>query len=129
MSQDPENLLEHDRIEDVLEAADPPQPPVVMIEYSHKGPTWYLLLALTVIVTLGGLWLYFKKQLDNAETQARYAKREVERLKRKASTHPCRPKSAWPLGRLQLRRRLRLSRRIRVRPPQPPRPSRNRLRS
>lgn len=128
MSQDAENLLEHDRIEEVLEAADPPQP-VVMIEYSHKGLTWYLLLALIAIVTIGGLWLYHKKQLEDVETQARYARRELDRLKRKASTSPCRENSAWPLVRLRRRPLLRHRRTIRVplrppRPPQSPRPFR-----
>ncbi len=87
MSQDAENLLEHDRIEEVLEAADPPQP-VVMIEYSHKGLTWYLLLALIAIVTIGGLWLYHKKQLEDVETQARYARRELDRLKAQSLNEP-----------------------------------------
>ena len=57
MSRDAESLLEHDRIEEVLETAEPLHP-VVVIQYPRKGLPWYLVIALIAMVSIGGFWIY-----------------------------------------------------------------------
>ena len=72
MNQQPENLLETDRLEEVLDEPGPPHP-VVVIQYRSRVIPWLLLL-LILVLSMGGLLVRFR-------AQAIEAKREVERLR------------------------------------------------
>ncbi len=68
MTHDAESLLEVDRIDDVLEVADQPQP-VVVIQYGRKRPSWFWIMALVILIPLGGLWFYHRLEVENLRSR------------------------------------------------------------
>jgi hypothetical protein len=76
MSHDAENLLEVDRIDEVLEAADPPQP-VVVVQYARKGLPWFWIMALIILTPIGGLLIYHRLVVEHLRSQTLAAKREL----------------------------------------------------
>jgi hypothetical protein len=76
MSHDAENLLEVDRIDEVLEAADRPQP-VVVVQYARKGLPWFWIMALIILTPIGGMLIYHRLVVEHLRSQALAAKREL----------------------------------------------------
>jgi hypothetical protein len=76
MSHDAENLLEVDRIDEVLEAADPPQP-VVVVQYARKGLPWFWIMALIILTPIGGMLIYHRVVVEHLRSQTLDAKREL----------------------------------------------------
>ena len=80
MNHDDESLLEVDRIEEVLEAADQPQP-VVVIQYPKKGLSWFWIMAFIILTPIGGLLIYHRLVVERLRSQNLAAKRELESWK------------------------------------------------
>ncbi|MGP0066866.1 MAG: hypothetical protein ACLQGP_25155 [Isosphaeraceae bacterium] len=80
MSDDADNLLEVDRIDEVLEGTDQPQP-VVVIQYKKKGLPSSWVMALFVLIPIGGMLFYYHREVKRLESKERAAKRDFESWK------------------------------------------------
>ncbi len=80
MSDDADHLLEVDRIEEVLEGTDQPQP-VVVIQYKKKGLPSSWVMALFVLIPIGGMVFYYHREFKRLESKERAAKRDLESWK------------------------------------------------
>src|SRR5262245_12996015 len=78
MSQGPENLLESDRLDDLLEESAPP--PVVVVQYGSRARSWLPIVAVTAALTLGGLLAYNWREARRLQVQALQARRALERV-------------------------------------------------
>jgi hypothetical protein len=80
MSDVAESLLEVDRIDEVLEAADPPQP-VVVIQYASKSRARFWILALMILISLGAGLAYHRLVVIQLQAQAHAVRRDLESWK------------------------------------------------
>ncbi len=91
MSQAPEQLIESDRIEEVLDQAGPP-PPVVVVQYRKPVMPWILVAALiSIALTLGGMLARNRRQVERFREQILEARSDVERLREQAQAPNSRP--------------------------------------
>ena len=61
MNQQPENLLETDRLEDVLDEPGPPNP-VVVIQYRSRVIPWLILMLFLAVVPMLGLLVHYRRE-------------------------------------------------------------------
>ncbi len=80
MSQEPENLLETDRLEEVLDEPGPPHP-VVVIQYRSRVVPWLILMLLLVLLPMVGLLVQYRREAARSRAEALEARRELERLR------------------------------------------------
>ena len=83
MGPEPENLLERDRIEDVL-AEDGPPPPVVVVQYGNKLRPWLLTIGAIVVLALGSAYAYHRREVARLRTQFQLADRDLHRAMEQA---------------------------------------------
>jgi hypothetical protein len=93
MSQEPDRLLESDRLEEVLEEEGPPQP-VLVVQYRTRTVPWLLIVALAITLGLGSLFLYHRREVERLGAQALEARRELQRLAAKSQAEE--PRAADP---------------------------------
>lgn len=84
MTPEPGNLLESDRIEDVLqdEAAaqdETAAAPVVVVESRSRARPWLLIGATIAAVGLGSAYTYHRREVERLNTQAEIARRDYLR--------------------------------------------------
>jgi hypothetical protein len=97
MNQEPDRLLESDRLEDVLEEKGPPHP-VLVVQYRTRTVPWLLIIALAITLGLGSLFIYHRREVERFRAQAVEARRELELLaeKRQAEEPRSEPRAADP---------------------------------
>jgi hypothetical protein len=78
MSQDPENLLEVDRIDEVLEAPESPQT-VVVVQYRTARLPWVLLIGAILIIPLIGYVIYYRTNQGLRDRATWVVRAELER--------------------------------------------------
>jgi hypothetical protein len=93
MGSEPDNLLETDRLEDVLEVAGPP-PSVVIVQYRNRMFPWVLAGASIVALTVAGAVAYHFHEIARLQAQALETRRELERLVDQKPDSDDRPKAA-----------------------------------
>ncbi len=79
MSQNPESLLEVDRIDEVLKAPDPPQT-VVVVQYRTGRLPWVLLAGVVLLIPLIGYAIYYRANQGLNDRAVWAARAEVKRL-------------------------------------------------
>ncbi len=79
MSQEHENLLEVDHLEEVLDEPGPPQP-VVVVQYRSRAAAWLAIVSVVVAVALGSLLFYHFREVERLRVQAQEARLELRRL-------------------------------------------------
>jgi hypothetical protein len=106
MSQEPENLLESDGLDAVLEMSGPPTElevpegsaptpaevpegsgplaPVVVVQYGNRSRSWLLFVALAAALTLGGLLAHNWREARRLRIQTIQAQRDYQRAMEKA---------------------------------------------
>ena len=100
MNQDPESLLEVDRIDEVLEAPDPPQS-VVVVQYRTSRLPWVLLIGAIVLVPLicGVIYYRINEGLRNqAALVARDMVKQWEEQKRLEADAPVPIRTGLPVA-------------------------------
>lgn len=78
MGHQPDNLLESDRIEDVLEDSGPP-PPVLVVQHGNRVLPWLLMLGTIVLLSLGTAYAYHRREVARLRRQAEMAQRDLQR--------------------------------------------------
>ena len=79
MSPNPESLLEVNRIDEVIEAPDPPQT-VVVVQYRTGRLPWVLLMGVVLTIPLIGYAIYYRTNQGLRDQAAWAARAEVKRL-------------------------------------------------
>lgn len=74
----PENLLESDRIEDVLEDSGPPAP-VVVVQNRNRVLPWLLIVGAIAVLALGSALAYHRREVARLRLQAELARRDLQR--------------------------------------------------
>jgi Flp pilus assembly protein TadD len=95
MTDEPGSLLESDGLDEILEGSWPPPglevpegsappPPVVVVRYGNRARSWLLFVALTAVLTLGGLLAHNWGESRRLQVQALQSRRALERATEKA---------------------------------------------
>ena len=70
MSQEHENLLEVNHLEEVLDEPGPPQP-VVVVQYRSRAAAWLAIVSVVVAVALGSLLFYHFREVGASACRPR----------------------------------------------------------